>query len=107
AGVRNGNVVEHLAVLDAAVGRLDEAVLVDASEARERRDETDVRSFRRLNRADAAVVRWMNVADLKACTLTRQTARPKGRETTLVRDFAERICLVHELRELRGAEERA
>ena len=44
------------AVLDLAVGRLDEAVLVDAGVGRERRDEADVRTFRRLDRADAAVV---------------------------------------------------
>ncbi len=36
AGVGDGDEVEHLAVLDAAVGRLDEAVLVDAREAGER-----------------------------------------------------------------------
>ena len=35
-GVGYGNVVEHDAVLDATVGRLDEAVFVDAGEAAER-----------------------------------------------------------------------
>src|SRR5262249_947611 len=37
--------------------------------------------------------------------LAREAARPEGRETPLVRDLAERVRLVHELRELRGPEE--
>ena len=91
-----------LPLVDLAVRRLDEAVLVDAREGRERRDEADVRTFRRLDRADAAVVRGVNVADFEARALARQTAGPERRETTLVRDFGERVRLVHELRELRA-----
>ncbi len=90
-----------------AVRRLDEAVLVDAREARERRDQADVRAFRRLNRADAAVVGGVHVADFEAGALTRQTTRPKGREAALVRDLRQRVGLVHELRELRRTEELA
>ena len=93
--------------LHAAVGRLDEAVLVDARKARQRADQADVRTFRRLNRADAAVVRRVNVAHFEAGAFTRQTARPKRRETPLVRDLGERVGLVHELRQLRRAEELA
>ena len=100
AGVGDGDEVEHLAVLDAAVGRLDEAVLVDAREARERADEADVRAFRRLDGADASVVGGMDVAHLEAGALARQTARPKRREAALVGDLGERVGLVHELREL-------
>src|SRR6202042_85988 len=44
AGVDHGYVVERTAVLHATAGRLDEAVLVDAREARERADEADVRT---------------------------------------------------------------
>ena len=95
------------ASLHVAVRRLDEAVLVDARKARQRADQADVRTFRRLNRADAAVVRRVHVADFEARALTRQTARPKRGETALVRDLRERVGLVHELRELRGAEELA
>ena len=88
-----------------AVRRLDEAVAVDARERRERTDQTDVRAFRRLDRADAAVVRVVDVADFEARALARQTARPERRETPLVRQLGQRVGLVHELRELRGAEE--
>jgi hypothetical protein len=102
-----GDVLRHLAVADPAVGRLDEAVFVDAREGRERVDEPDVRAFRRLDRADAAIVRRMHVAHLEASPLARKTARPKRREPALVGDLRERIGLIHELRQLRRAEELA
>ncbi len=88
-----------------AVGRLDEAVLVHAGEGGEAGDEADVRAFRRLDRADAAVVRRMHVAHLEAGALAGQAARPQRREAALVGDLGERIGLVHELRELARPEE--
>ena len=57
------------------------------------------------NRADAAVMGRVNVADFEAGALARKTAGAKRGEAALVRDFAERIGLIHELRQLRGAEE--
>src|SRR3546814_589618 len=86
---------------------LDEAVLVDPGIGRERVDQADVRAFRRLDRADAAVVRRVHVAHLEAGALAGQAARPEGREAPLVGDLRQRVGLVHELRELRGAEELA
>src|SRR3546814_5875475 len=83
---------------------LDEAVLVDPGIGRERVDQADVRAFRRLERADAAVVRRVHVAHLEAGALAGQAARPEGREAPLVGDLRQRVGLVHELRELRGAE---
>ncbi len=47
----------------------------------------------------------MHVADFEAGALTGETTGPKGGEATLVRDLREGVGLVHELRELRGAEE--
>ena len=103
--------VDHLvgdaAVLHLAVRRLDEAVLVHPRIGRERVDEADVRAFRRLDRADAAVMRRVHVAHLEAGALAGETARTERREAALVGDLGERIGLVHELRELRGAEELA
>ena len=107
AGVGDLHEVEHVAVLDLAVRRLDEAELVDPRVAAQRADEADVRTFRRLNRADAPVVRRVDVADLEPGALARQTARPERRETPLVRDLGERVGLVHELRQLRRPEELA
>ncbi len=49
----------------------------------------------------------MHVAHLEAGALAGQTARSKRREAALVGDFRQRIGLVHELRELRRAEELA
>ena len=102
-----GHLVGHLALVDLAVGALDEAVLVDAREGGERVDEADVGTFRRLDRADAAVVRGVHVAHLEARALAREAARPQRREAPLVRDLGQRVGLVHELGELRGAEELA
>ena len=95
----------HAAVLDLAVGGLDEAELVDAGVGRQRRDQADVRTFRRFDRADPAVVGRMDVAHLEAGALAGQTARSERREPPLVGDLRQRVGLVHELRELAGAEE--
>ena len=99
------DLVRRLAVRHLAVRAFDEAVLVDARVRRQRVDQTDVRAFRRFDRADAAIVRRVHVADFEARALTRQTARAERRETALVRDLGQRVGLVHELRQLRGAEE--
>ena len=107
AGVHHGGEVEHAAVLHLAVRRLDEAVVVDPRIAAQRGNQTDVRAFRRFNRADTAIVRRVNVADFESRALTRQTARPKSREAALVRDLRQRVGLIHELRQLRRSEELA
>ena len=101
------HLVGHLAFHHAAIRALDEAVFVHPRIGRERIDQADIRTFRRLDRADAAVMRRVHVAHLEAGALARQTARPKRRQTPLMRDLRQRIGLVHELRQLRGAEELA
>ena len=103
-----GHVVDLVgdpAVDDLAVGRLDETEGIDPSERGQRSDETDVGTLGGLDRAHAAVVRRVNVADLEAGTLTRKTARTERGQTTLVRQAGQRVGLVHELRQLAGAEE--
>src|SRR5690606_1312168 len=77
--------IRRARLVDLAVRRLDEAVVIDAGEGRERRDQTDVRTFRRLDRADPAVVGRVDVADLEARALTGQTAGAERREAALVR----------------------
>ncbi len=99
------DVVRGLAVLDPTVGAFDEAVLVHPGVRRQRVDQADVRAFRRFDRADPAVVGRVHVADFKARALTRQTARSKRRQATLVGDFRQRVGLVHELGQLRRPEE--
>ena len=97
--------VGDLAVLDAAVGAFNEAVFVDARVAGERGDESDVGSFRRLDRADAPVMARMHVAHFEAGALAGESAGAERRESALVGDLGERVGLVHELGELRRSEE--
>ena len=47
----------------------------------------------------------MHVAHFEAGALAGQTARSKRRHAALVGQFRQRVLLVHELRQLRGAEE--
>ncbi len=94
--------VDHL-----AVRRFDEAIFVDPAKGGQAVDQADVRAFRRFNRADAAIVRRVNVAHFKAGALAGQTARPERRHTALVGDFRQRIGLIHELAELTGAKKLA
>ncbi len=101
------DLVGDAAVLHLAIGRLDKAVLVDPRERRQRVDETDIRSLRRLDRADAAIVGRVHVAHLEARPLAGQAARSERREPPLMGDLGQRIGLVHELGQLRGAEELA
>src|SRR5216683_5787232 len=90
ASVDDGYVVEHAPVFHAAVGRLDKAVVVNPRIAAQRRNQSDVRTFRGLNWADAAVVRRVHVADFKSRALTRQPPRPKSRKAPLVGNLRQR-----------------
>ncbi len=100
------DLVRHPAVLHLPVRRLDEPELIHAGVDAERGDQPDVRTFRRLDRAEAAVVRVVHVAHFEAGAFARQTARPEGRHAALVRQLGQRIGLVHELRQRVRAEER-
>ena len=93
------------AVADDPVGRRDEAVLGDLRVGGERADQADVRALRRLDRAHAPVVGRVHVAHLDRRALARQAAGAERREAAAVREARQRVRLVHELRQLRGAEE--
>ncbi len=95
------HLVADLAVRDAPIRALDEAVLVDPGIGREAVDQADVGAFGRLDRADPAVVGRMHVAHLEAGALAGQAARAERRQAPLVGDLRERVGLIHELRELR------
>ncbi len=99
------DIVRHLALGDLAVWRFDEAVLVGACIQRQRVDQADVRAFRSFDRAYAAIVGRMHVAHLEAGAFAGQPARSERGDAALVRDFRQGIGLVHELRQLAGAEE--
>ena len=95
----------QLAAFDLLVRRDQETVLIHASVDRQARNQTDVRTFRRLDRADAAVVRNVHVADFKAGSLAIQTARAQCRQTPLVRQHRQRVGLIDHLRQFAAAEE--
>lgn len=59
------------------------------------------------HRADAPIVRVMHVAHLKAGAVAAETAGTEGGEAALMGQFRQWIGLIHELRELRAAEELA
>src|SRR6476646_1345451 len=94
------DLIRDATLLHLAVRRFDETEFVDPRERAHRADETDVWTFRRFDRANPAVVRRMNVADFEPRAITRETAWPEGRETPLMREFRERVRLIHELRKL-------
>src|SRR5216110_1873741 len=98
--------VGHLAALHHAVRRLYEAEVVHARVAGEARDEPDVRAFRRLDGTHAPVLAVVHIAHLEAGALARESPRSQGREAPLVRQLGQWVGLIHELRQLRAAEER-
>src|SRR5690606_1179644 len=97
--------VGDFAIFDYAVRAFQEAVLIGAGVGGQRVDQADVRTFRRFDRAHAAVMGRVYVTNFEACTLTGQTARAERRDATLVGNLRQRVVLVHELRELAGTEE--
>ena len=104
-GVQVDDLVGHEPVLDHAVGRGDEPVLGDLGVARERAHEADVRALGGLDRAHAPVVGRVHVAHLDGRALAREAAGAEGAEAAAVGQAGQRVRLVHELRELAGAEE--
>ena len=94
------------ALVDLAVRGLDEAEAVDFGVDAQGADQSDVRTLRRLDGAEAAVVRVVHVADLKSSTLAGETTGTEGRDAALVRHLAQRVGLVHELAQLVRSEER-
>ena len=96
----------HLGILHTAVRGHDEAEVVDLGIHTKRRDQSDVRTFRRLDRAQTAIVGIVDITHLESSTFTRQTAGAQGGETTLVGDLSQRVRLVHELAQRIGTEER-
>ena len=84
---------------------LDEAVLIHPGVGGQGVDQTGVRAFRRLDRAETAVMGGMDITDSKAGALPGETTRSKGRNAALVGQLSQRVRLIHELAQLAGAEE--
>ncbi len=80
-----------------AVRRFHKSELIDPSIVGQRTDQSDIRTFRRLNRTHAPIMRIMNVTHLKSGALTRKSPWPQSRKTALMRQLGQRIMLIHEL----------
>ena len=89
------------------VGRLNKPQPVNARVGRQAAQQPDVRPFRRLNGADAPVVRGMDVPHIKAGPFPGQPAPAQGGKTPLVRQLRQRVRLVHKLRKLVAPEKLA
>ena len=98
-GCHVNNLVGNLLVdlIDYLVRCLNEAVFVYSRVCCERTDKTDVRAFRSLDRTHTAVVRVVYVADIRACTLSAESAGAQCTQTALVSKLCKRILLIHEL----------
>ena len=83
----------------------NKAIFVDSCECCQIRNQTDVRTFWRFNRAHSSVMAIMYVTNFKSCTISGQTARTQCRQTTLMGQFCQRVVLIHELRQRRRTKE--
>ena len=97
--------VRYLRIDNLAIRGFDKAVFVHTRKGGQRVDQTNVRTLGRFNRTHAAIVGWMHIAHLETGTFTGQTTWPKCGQAAFVRHFRQRVGLVHELRQLRRAEE--
>ena len=95
----------NLTVLNLSIWSLDKSEIVDFSINTQRRNQTDVRTFRCFNRTKTTVVSIVHVTNLETSTVTGKTARTEGRHSSLVSDFGKRVSLVHELRKCVSSEE--
>ena len=102
--VRNPR-IGRIALIDHPVGRLHKAVLVDPRIGRQRVDQSDVGTFRRLDGAHPAVVGIMNVTHLESGPLSGKTAGTQGGKTSLVGQLGQGVVLVHKLGQLGASEE--
>ena len=78
------NLITDLTVNNLAVGALKESVLIGTSIACQRVNQADVGTFRCLDRTDPAIVRWMNIPDVKPGSLTCESARAERRYAAFV-----------------------
>src|SRR5260370_25297276 len=91
------NLIRHAAVFHFAIWRFDKTEFIDARESAHRTDQADVWTFWRLDRTNAAVMGWLNVANFQPSALTTQTSRAASRQATLQRPLRDRIGLLHQL----------
>src|SRR5688572_32127271 len=98
------NAIADTAILNFAIGRFDKAEIIGPRISCQRCDQTDIRSFRRLDRTDTPVMSRMHVPNFESGPLPSQATWTERRQAPLVSDLGKRVGLVHELRKLARAE---
>ena len=73
----------RIGFVDLAVRRLNESVLVDPCVACKGVDQTDVRTFRRLDRTHSSVVGVVHIPHLESCTVSGKAARSSAERRLL------------------------
>ena len=96
-GAKPADIVLKNAVFNDLIGRGEESEFVYCSVSSQRRNQTDVCTFRGFNGANASKVRMVNVSDFRAGAFTVQTARTQSGQTTFVRKHGQRVGLVDNL----------
>ena len=99
------NRIRLIRLIHHAIGSFDKTVLIDSCIRRKRVNESDVRSFRGLDRTHSSIVCIMYVSHLKPCTVSGKSARSECGKSSLMSQLRKRIVLVHELGQLRRSEE--
>ena len=97
--------ISRIRTIDNTIRCLNESILVNTSIGCQRVDQTDVGSFRSLNRAHTSIMGVVDISNLESGTITGQTTRSKCRQTSLMSQLAQRVVLIHELRQLGRSEE--
>ena len=97
--------IHRVRFINLTVGCFHETVFVNSCITCQRVDQTDVGSFRRLDRAHPSVMGVMYVTYLESGTVTAQTAGSQCGQTSLMGQLAQRVVLIHELGQLGGTEE--
>src|SRR2546427_11737724 len=87
AAIDDPHVLDDATVNNLAIRRFDKPKLVNARIARKARDKSDVRTFRRLDRANTAIVCRVHVAHFESRALAAQPSGAQRGPTTLVREL--------------------
>ena len=101
--IRNARIF-RIGFIDDTIRSLYKSILIDSCITGQGIDQSDVRTFRRFNRAHPSIMRVMHVAHLKSRAVTGKSSRPQSGKTPLVRQLAKRIVLIHKLGQLGRAE---
>ena len=78
------HLIGDIAVLHLAIGTFDKTEIIHTGIDTQRGNQTNIRTFRSLDRTNTTVVTAVNVSNFETSTLTAQPSWSQGTETTLV-----------------------